>query len=103
VTSWVTHAEGCNRKHLSFKAERVCEQLEYRVGMNAEGFFNWNTKESTFPSDSTVTTDGVPTDLTQWQPRSDKTWKESGFLEMHVTARGKSFVRADDALDLGSL
>jgi hypothetical protein len=88
---------------VSFRAERICEQLEYRVGMNAEGFFNWNTNEATFPSGSTITTDGVPTDFTQWAPRLDATWKQSGFLEFHVTAKGNGFTRVDDALDLDVL
>lgn len=88
---------------VAFKAERVCEQLEYRVGMNAEGFFNWNTSQATFPPGVVITTDSVPTDFTQWQPRCDETWTKSGFLELHVTAKGSSFIRVADALDLDGL
>lgn len=88
---------------VSFKAERVCEHLEYRVGISGEGFFNWNSSEVTFPSGATIITEPVPMDFSLWKPRSDDTWKKSGFIEMHIDVSSESFKRVDGAIDLSVL
>lgn len=88
---------------ISFKAERVCDKLERLVGINGTGFFNWNSKQATFPPGATITTDAVPTDFTQWKPRSEGTRQPSGFIEIHLTARSSNFERVEDALNLDAL
>lgn len=88
---------------VSFKAERVCVKLERLVGINGTGFFNWNSKQATFPPGAVIRTDAVPTDFTQWKPRSEGTKQHSGFIEAHLTARTSNFERIDDALDLDAL
>lgn len=88
---------------ITFKAERVCERLEYRVGITGEGFFNWNSSEATFPSGATIATEPVPMDFSLWMPRSDDTWKKSGFVEVHIEAHSQNFRRVDDAIDLNLL
>ena len=90
----------CNA--ISFKVERVMTQLEYRVGVASDGFFNWNSREATFAPGSKFVTEPVPTDLSLWKPRSDKTWPKSGFIEFHLETTSK-FERIDGALDLECL
>jgi hypothetical protein len=49
-------------------------------------------------------TEGIPAgDFTLWKPRSDSTWKGSGFFEFHLEARSVSFQRVDEVVDLESL
>ena len=88
---------------VSFKAERVCDKLERFVGISGTGFFNWNSKQATFPPGTTIVTDLVPTDFTQWKPRSDEARQPSGFIEIHLTACTVSFARVEDALKLDAL
>lgn len=88
---------------ISFKAERVCDKLERLVGINGTGFFNWNSKQATFPPGASIMTDAVPTDFTQWKPRSEGTRQPSGFIEVHLTGRASNFERVEDALNLGVL
>ena len=88
---------------LSFKVERTYERLEYRVGITGEGFFDWKSKEVTFPPGAVILTEGAPMDFSLWKPRSDETWKKSDFFEMHVEASSGSFKRIDGALDLNFL
>jgi hypothetical protein len=87
----------------SFKAERVCDKLERLVGINGTGFFNWNSKQATFPPGATITTDAVPMDFTQWTPRSEGIRQPSGFIECHFTACASNFERVEDALNLDAL
>ena len=88
---------------ISFQAERVCEKLEYLVGVSGTGFFNWNSKEATFPPGTTVRTDPIPLDFTQWRFRSSDVGAPAGFLEMHIFARQQCFDRVPDAIDLEAL
>lgn len=88
---------------ISFEAELLCQKLERLVGISGTGFLNWNSQQVTFPPGSTITTDGVPTDFSQWTPRSDINRPPSGFVEVHIEATANSFQRVADALDLGSL
>jgi hypothetical protein len=88
-------------KSIAFQVECQTDKLEYRMGMSADGFFNWNRKEITVPPGGMIVTDGVPTDFSLWAPRSDHNWKTSSFLEVHVT--GISFKYVDDAIDLNKL
>jgi len=88
---------------VSFKAERVCDKLERLVGIGGAGFFNWNSKQATFPPGATIKTDAVPTDFTQWKPRSEETRQSSGFIEIHLTASASNFERVEDALNLDTL
>jgi hypothetical protein len=88
---------------VSFEALRVCEKLEYRVEIFGAGFYNWNAKEVTYPPGTTIATEGVPMDFSQWKPRSDATWKQSGFIEAHLAVYEKNLLRVEDALDLDAL
>jgi hypothetical protein len=88
---------------ISVHAERMVERLEYRVGMTADGFFDWNRGELTIPPGAVIATDAVPTDFSLWQPRSDDTWKAPGFMEMHLEASIRWFNRVENAIDLDKL
>lgn len=94
-------------KHLcsaiSFKAERVCVKLERLVGISGTGFFNWHSNQLTFPPGATITTAAVPTDFTQWTPRSDAPRQPSGFIDFHIVASQAEFERVDDAPNLDAL
>lgn len=88
---------------ISFCAERVCDQLERLVGINGIGFLNWNSQQITFPPGSTITTEKVPADFSQWAPRSDSNRRPSGFIEMHIEATAMTFERIADTINLASL
>jgi hypothetical protein len=88
-------------KGIVFHVECQTDKLEYRMGMSADGFFNWNRNEITVPPGGVIVTEGVPTDFSLWSPRSDHNWKASSFLEVHVTSI--SFKYIDDAIDLDKL
>jgi len=88
---------------MSFCAELVLEKLERLVGINGTGFFNWNTKEATFPAGSTIMTDGVSMDFSQWVPRNDEKWKPSGFIEIHLCATSLLFERVENVIGLDIL
>lgn len=88
---------------IDFRAERVCDKLERMVGVSGTGFFNWNLQQATFPAGSTITTDSVPTDFTQWKPRTENAQSTTGFIEVHIEARTINFERKVDAIDLDVL
>jgi hypothetical protein len=89
---------------VTFGAERIIEQLEYRVGITGEGFFDWNAKQATFLPGSMIMTRGIPAgDFSQWKPRSDGTWKGSNFFELHMEAIRLMFSPVEDAIDLEAL
>lgn len=88
---------------ISFKAERVCDKLERLVGVSGTGFFNWNSQQATFPPGTTIKTEPVPMDFSQWQPRSRSTKPPSGFIEMHLFAHQTQFERVLDAIELDTL
>lgn len=85
---------------ISFGAELVCDRLERLVGISGTGFFNWNLQQITFPPGVTIKTDAVPTDFSQWSPRSDENKRPSGFIEIHIEATANSFQRVDNVLNL---
>lgn len=86
-----------------FRAERVTRQLEYRVGIKADGFFDWNNREVTIPPDKVMETESVPTDFSLWSPRSDGAWKTANFIEMHLEISERWFELVEDAIDLDEL
>ncbi len=88
---------------ISFKAERVCDKLERLVGISGTGFFNWNSKQATFPPGAAILSDAVPTDFTQWTPRAEGARQPSGFIDIHLIAHSSSFERIEDALKLEAL
>lgn len=88
---------------ISFKAERVCDKLERLVGVSGTGFFNWNSQQATFPPGTTMKTEPVPMDFSQWQPRSGGTKPPSGFIEVHLFAHEAQFERVLDAIELDAL
>lgn len=88
---------------ITFGAERICDKRERTVGIIGSGFFNWQTKQATFPPGATIGTDAVPTDFTQWQPRTALPKEPTGFLEFHLTARSAQFARIPDAIALDLL
>lgn len=87
---------------ISFRAERVCDKLERLVGISGTGFFDWQTKQATFPPGAKIVTDAVPTDFTQWQPRTEQAIEPTGFLEFRLTARSQ-LERVVDAIGLDRL
>lgn len=88
---------------ITFGAERLCDKRERVVGIKGNGFFNWQTKQATFPPGATIGTDAVPTDFTQWQPRTDHPKEPTGFLEFHLTARSAQLERIPNAIALDLL
>lgn len=90
-------------KAISFKAERVCDELERLVGVSGTGFFNWNASQATFPPATTIRTEAVPIDFSQWLPRSGSAKPPSGFVEMHLFAHQSQFERVQDAIELDKL
>jgi len=88
---------------ISFRVERVTNQLECRVGMRADGFFDWNNREVTVPPGGVIATEPVPTDFTKWNPRSDGSWKTANFIEMHLEISERWFDFVEDAIDLDKL
>ena len=86
---------------ISFSAERVCEQLEHFVGISGAGFYNWQTKQATFPPNTQIVSDAVPVDFSQWSPRTQRA-SPSGFIEVTLTANQANFERVQDvpSLDL---
>lgn len=88
---------------ISFGAELICDKLERLVGISGTGFFNWNSQQATFPPGATIRTDAVPTDFSQWSPRTDENRPPSGFIEFRIMATASVFQRVDDALNLGIL
>jgi urease gamma subunit len=86
-----------------FRAERVTRQLEYRVEIKADGFFDWNSREVTVPPNKVIATEHVPTDFSLWEPRSDGTWKTANFIEMHLEISERWFEFVEDAIDLDAL
>lgn len=89
---------------ITFKAERLCEQYEKLVGINGDGFFDWNANHMTFPPQS-IRTDLVPMDLKQWSPRiaGAKKSNPTGFPELHIIMEAIPFPRVPDAVDLEQL
>ena len=84
-----------------FKAERIIEQLEYRVGIVGDGFFDWNERQATFLPGSSIITNGIPAgDFTKWKPRSDGTWRGGNFFEFHFEAVSLMFKHVEDAINL---
>ncbi len=90
-------------KAIEFMAERVCDRFERLVGVSGTGFFDWNAKQATFPPGTTIQTDRVPMDFTQWQPRSDVVRVSSGFMNFQLTLQAVQFERIPDAIDLDVL
>lgn len=88
---------------VSFGAERVCERLERLVGISGTGFLNWNSRQATFAPGSTIFTEGVSTDFSQWSPRSDENRPPSGFIDVHIEATAPAFQRISSVVDLGTL
>jgi len=88
---------------ITFRAEGVTDRLEYRVGMQADGFFDWNNREVTVPPGGVIATEPVPTDFSKWSPRSDGNWKTANFIEMHLEISERWFELVEDAIDLDKL
>lgn len=85
-----------------FKAFRGIKKLQRIVGLNGNGFFNWNLQQAIFPPGE-ITTDSVPMDMRLWSERNDKNWRPTGFVEVHLDLRNNTFPVVPDALDLMSL
>lgn len=88
---------------IGFKAERTCQKLEHLAGISGTGFFNWNSQQATFAPGTTIRTDAVPMDFSQWNPRSDGSVRPTGFIEFHIEARSSHFERVLDAIKLETL
>ncbi len=88
---------------ITFMAERVCDMLERFVGLSGTGFFDWEAKQATFAPGSTVKTDAVPMDFSQWQPRSERARKPTGFIEVRMTVRSVDFEYVPNAIEVDRL
>ena len=88
---------------ISFKAERICQKLQRLVGISGTGFYNWNSKQLTFPPGATISSDAVPTDFSQWEPRTDEAKQPNGFIEVHLVVRAIGFARIENAIELDVL
>jgi hypothetical protein len=91
----------CNA--ISFAAERVCDRLERLVGISGTGFFDWNSKQATFPAGAQIRSDAVPMDFTQWKPRADQAREPSGFIDVRIEAQQVQFERVPGAIQLDVL
>lgn len=87
---------------ISFGAERVCEHLEHFVGLSGAGFYNWQTKQATFPPNTQIVSDAVPMDFSQWSPRTQRV-TTPGFIELSLKANQISFERVEDVPPLDCL
>ena len=88
---------------MEFSAERVCVRYERLVGVSGTGFFNWNNKQATFPPGMPIESDAVPMDFSQWQPRSDASIVQPGFMNIWIRVRSVQFERIPDAIELDIL
>lgn len=87
---------------ISFEAEQACDKFERFVGINGTGFFDWQTKRVTVPPGAIIASDWLPTDFSQWQPRTERRDEKNGFLQCHMTAR-VALTQIDDAIELDRL
>jgi hypothetical protein len=87
---------------LSFSAERTITHLEYFVGINGDGFYDWQAKQMRFPANTEIVSDAVPTDLTKWQPKQDRPNTQSNWVEATLHA-GFPIEPVADAIDLSAL
>jgi hypothetical protein len=87
---------------ITFKAERLEQQLEHFVGLQGDGFFDWQSGEGKFAPGSQVITDSVPTDFSLWTPRSSAKQVYVPFIEIKLETRSH-LQRVPDAIDLAAL
>jgi len=88
---------------IEFQAERICEKFERLVGWSGTGFYDWNAEKATFPPGSTVETEPISMDFSQWLPVAEGATLPSGFMTVHFFLRAIQFEHVTDALDLAAL
>lgn len=90
---------------LQFSAERKVARLEYFVGINGDGFYDWQNNQIRFPANSEIISDAVPMDMSKWQPKQVRppgvnNWINATILGGHPVAR---FENAIDLEKFGSV
>ena len=88
---------------IEFRAERALDRREKFVGISGDGFFNWKTKKATFPAGAEIVTEGVSTDFSTWDPRSEAQRPSCGFIDFQLFGKRHQFDRVDHAIDLDPL
>ena len=88
---------------IEFMAERVCDKFERIVSVSGTGFYDWNSKQATFPPGATIETEPVPMNFSQWETRTDLMVAPPGFMNMRLVARTVQFEHIADAIDLEAL
>lgn len=88
---------------IDFHAERVCDRFERMVALNGTGFYDWNAKTATFPPGTTIQTEPVPMDFTEWMPAAEGAKPLRGFMNVQLICSAVQFVQVQDAIDLEAL
>jgi hypothetical protein len=88
---------------IEFGAERLCEKFERVVAVSGTGFYDWNSKMARFPPGTTIETEPVCMDFTQWTPVTDGRDIPPGFMNIEMVTRSIQFEDIPDAIDLESI
>jgi len=93
----------CACAAVSFRADRIMDRRQRLVGLSAEGFYNWSSGLATFPPEEEIHTEGVPADISKWEPWNPRLRSPTDFLEVRLEISLRQFLHDPTAIELGQL
>lgn len=90
-------------KGLQFAAERGIDKKRKFVGINADGFFDWQNSKVTIPPQENIMTDSVQANFMDWEDRVNDDFGKSDFINVRMTIQSIQFEKIENAIDLEQL
>ena len=73
------------------------------MAVSGIGFYDWRTKQATFPPHTQIRTEAVSMDFSTWQQVDSASKAPPGFMSIRLIASAVQFEHVADAVDLDSL